>query len=251
MNFLCLASLFMLFQLSLGWTANYICKLAGFVLFLAGLGELEQLCRIQRRGSEKLSIPQRNIGRSLEKLMIAACADPSERNEDIPDYGSVRISVLEYMKGRTKLCVLLCACAAGLSLALDLAKPPAWISNVVSCIMGTAVSLASLALLDLAVRFIVTNERNAVSSVRFVNNKSEVYRLRAALNRASLCTVVNLVCDIVNRLVPISGVQSFFGFFAAISKITLYVFAVMTVYSFNKVRSDSNKKYDSENKNGG
>lgn len=246
-----MGSLLLLFQLNLGWWANYVVKLIGFALFIIGLNELREVCRSQSDLSQsdlsqngelkKIALVGFDPRRSVGELMEKARNGEAEANP-----GSVRIAVIELINKNARTCLLMCGAAALCSAAISFFKIDGLLGNFAAIILGTAVTVMSLGLFDTVMRFISENEKDQKRERRFCEDISKVRRLRSAFDRTAVCTLINLGCDILNRIIPFTAAQSFFGFLAAISKITLYVFILVTVYNFNIVRADCNGKYDSQ-----
>ena len=53
---------------------------------------------------------------------------------------------------------------------------------------------------------------------------------------------------IFNRLIPIEFVTTLAGVIAAIAKILVYIFLLIMLYNFNKLRTDDEKRRERENK---
>lgn len=240
MNFLCLGSLFLLCQLNLGLWANYAVKLVGFLLFAAGIRELSELCRMQGDGGKKMVIEGFDLKRSMGELLTSYHGGEEQ-------YSGIRLAVLDKLCRAAVLCAGMCAAAGLCSAAIGFFGLKGIIANIAAIVLGTAAAVMALELFKLVLSFIEHNEKSPVRQTRFCEDISKVHRLKSVFTKVWVCTIVNLACDILNRIVPFTSVQSFFGFFAAISKITLYVFVVMTVYNFNALRIDCNAKTDRDN----
>lgn len=76
-----------------------------------------------------------------------------------------------------------------------------------------------------------------------VNDNSNITRFYGSWNKLVVFTGINLVFDILNRVISFVKIQDFAGFVAVITKIIMIVFVIMTVLQFNKIRVDFNKKH--------
>ena len=215
MNLYCIGTAFLLFQLNFGWISNYIVKLLGFV-FMVG-GTLEMLDFISVKGSDKsvlsFSESQVNNVRYLKKVSLA-------------------------MSG-------VCAVAVLCQLLMKYLSPAKFASNVISTVLGVSVTALSLDLFRKIYNFIHNCEMNAVtSSESLVNNTANVVRLGKSFGWYALLTALNVLADVLNRFVPLDAVRDVAGVTAAISKVIMYIFLVVILVGFNKIRIDFNHKFD-------
>ena len=220
MNFLTVGSLFLLFQLNIDWTSNYIVKLIGFAFFVGGISELSEICSMKN--------------------------PVKTGNEKADKFFSQRISLLSDIKGKAVTMCIMCAIAAVCEGLLKyVLKPADFAVNVISLILGAAVAFLSLNLFRMVYDFIEKHERfSRGNSNSFTDNEANVVRLGGAFYKLAVITLVNVAFDILNRLVPVAVISNVAGFVVAVSKILLYIFLLVVVFDFNKIRVDYNKKHD-------
>jgi hypothetical protein len=211
MNFLCLGTAFLLIQLKLSGLALYVIKLIGFLLFIVGLRELSDLCARQKVGGE-----------------------------------DKRISRLKEIEKSCTVSAVLCGVAVICMILLKALKPAEMAVNVIGILLGAAVTVMSLGLFRQTVNLILENEKD--DSHPLVNNRANVVRLSESFTKTAVCTLAGLVCDIINRLIPVAAIEDVSGFLAYIIRITMYVFLIMTVVHFNRVRVDCNDRFEKEYK---
>lgn len=215
MNLFCLGSVFVLFQLNIGWISNYVIKLIGFVLMTGGIREMTDVCKI--------------------KAM----------NDAAEDYISKRRSELEKMKKNGMVMTSMTALAAVCQILMRVLKPAEFALNVISIVLGTAAAVLSLLIFKMVYGFIINAENEAVTaSDGFVNDVPAVTKLGTEFVKLSVFTLANLLADIVNRLVPVDIVSGVAGVVVAITKIIMYIMLIVLAVSFNKVRVDFNKKQE-------
>lgn len=246
MNFLCIGTVFLLFQLNFGWTSNYIVKLIGFVLFLVGTGELGDLCRAQDNPGKKLALAGFNVSKQMEELF-----KNSVSGESCAGFCETRLAVLELIRKQVVMSAGMCLAAAVCRFVLGLLELNALLDNLLSAVLGAAVTVMALSLFELVLRFCELNEKySQTNRCRFLNDISSIYRLRAAYNKTAVVTLICLGCDILNRFIPVEFISGAAGLGLAVGKVILYCMIVFTVYHFNNVRTDCNRKYDKENNTG-
>lgn len=246
MNFLCIGTAFLLFQLNFGWTSNYIVKLVGFMIFLVGLGELRDLCRVQDNPGKKAVLLGFNVSRQLEELFKNSVSEESSAG-----FSQTRLAALELIRKQNVVSAGMCLAAAACRFVLGLVKLNALLDNLFSAVLGAAVTVMALSLFDLVLRYCELNEKySQTNRCRFLNDVSNIYRLRSAYNKTAVVTLICLGCDILNRFIPVEFISGAAGLGLAVGKVILYCMIAFTVYHFNSVRTDCNRKYDSENNTG-
>lgn len=246
MNFLCIGTAFLLFQLNFGWVSNYIVKLIGFAFFFVGLGELRDLSRAQDNSGEKAALVGFNVRKQLEDIFKDSCSE-----ESAAGFPQTRLAALELIKKQAAVSSGMCLAAAVCRFVLGMVKLSSLFDNLLSAVLGTAVTVMALSLFDIALKFCELNEKySQTNRCRFLNDISNIYRLRSAYNKTAVVTLICLGCDILNRFIPVEFIAGEAGLGLAVGKIILYCLIVFTVYHFNRVRTDCNRKYDSENNTG-
>ncbi|MBR1864460.1 MAG: hypothetical protein IJ806_10275 [Ruminococcus sp.] len=258
MNFLCLGTAFLLFQMDPGSWINYSVKLAGCVLYFIGLNELSELCVIQhknaglRRG-EAEPVP---ISDSLRigELMTKA-------PEDLP---GLRLTVTELLKKLDIAAAAVCGAGAVWTMTVKFAGIKSIAAQLPAMAAGFGSALMCLWLFYSTVSFIYANDcgRNAgdESILKAAERDAEkrrkllmtfdpslVNRLRSHVKRIGICMGAYLCCMALNRAVPAESAQTFFGFMTLISGLTFYGLLISAVSAFNKVRVSCNRKYDMDN----
>ncbi|MDO5125393.1 MAG: hypothetical protein Q4D35_03345 [Ruminococcus sp.] len=108
--------------------------------------------------------------------------------------------------------------------------------SISGAVVGTAVTLFSLGFQKALIREISADEQ-------IVNDLSLVKRFSKTWNKLAVITLANLAFDLVNRLVSVSVVADVSGLLMAISKIVMYIFALVILSSANKMRIDFNKTH--------
>ena len=119
----------------------------------------------------------------------------------------------------------MCALAVVCQLLLKLLSPAAMAANVISILLSAATVYMSLNLMRM---FLV--------------------RLQGSFNKLALMTFIYFGGDLLNRLIPIEFVTTLAGVIAAIAKILVYIFLLIMLYNFNKLRTDYEKRRERENK---
>lgn len=118
----------------------------------------------------------------------------------------------------------------------SLADISADVINITGIIFGVIITVASLAFQKLLLRDISSDSE-------LVSDSSSVVRFKKSWDKLAVITLFNLLCDIVNRLAPAKMVADISGLLMAISKIIMYVFALIILYQANRIRADYNKKH--------
>ena len=130
----------------------------------------------------------------------------------------------------------LSAVFAVMFLAFGINSVPLNTVSISGAVVGTAVTLFSLAFQKALIREISADEQ-------IVNDLSLVKRFSKTWNKLAVITLANLAFDLVNRLVSVSVVADVSGLLMAISKIVMYIFALVILSSANKMRIDFNKTH--------
>lgn len=235
-SYIFIGCVLLLIQLPLGWTAGYLLKTMGFAMCMAGSRELSRRFQSRQNRSDR-DPPVRISGlggiavwRTVrERLSLSPESDPAE----------VRLSAADMLEKNAvagiALGVICSAVTAVFEYALaDKTPETALWANLTAIALGTVCTLAALRLVYGVTAFFEEGDRNAKAlgerhrGLIMTDNFTDILRLRSVFERTAICALVNLVCDILNRLLPGGSAQTFTGFFAAISKVTLYVFAAVT-----------------------
>ncbi|MBQ9375962.1 MAG: hypothetical protein IJU04_06485 [Ruminococcus sp.] len=108
--------------------------------------------------------------------------------------------------------------------------------NIAGIAFGVVVTLSALAFQKPIIRDIAADKE-------LVNDVSLVKRFSKSWDKLAIITLANLVCDIVNRLAAAKVLVDYSGLLMAISKILMYIFALVILFQANKIRVDHNKKH--------
>ena len=127
------------------------------------------------------------------------------------------------------------------ALLLKLLSPAAMAANVISILLSAATVYMSLNLMRM---FLVALD----SHRELVEDVSNIVRLQGSFNKLALMTFIYFGGDLLNRLIPIEFVTTLAGVIAAIAKILVYIFLLIMLYNFNKLRTDYEKRRERENK---
>ncbi len=259
MNFLCLGSVFILWQTDMGSWVNYLIKLAGCVFFAVGLGELKSLCIIQHSalGFESgVSCGRLGLGSFLKLDITGDAAKKALKVQD--NWAAARVSLVDMLFTNDLICTAVCGLSAAWFAAAGAVKISGAVTNITAVLLGAVSAYLTLRIFESTLSFILLNEKTMMfetdiggitsknRKMHFCDDVSQVHRIRAAFNKIKLCTAAGFVCDAVNRLSHAELVQTYFGFISFIVKLTLLIFIAVTAYNFNKLRLDSNRKSDSE-----
>ena len=125
----------------------------------------------------------------------------------------------------------MCAAAAAAQLLLKLLKPADIAANIISILLCVAVTYMSLNLFRM---FYVALDKHR----ELVTDASNIVRLGGNFQKLALFTAVNVVCDLLNRLIPLELVSTLAGVFTAVSKILVYIFLLILAFNFYKLRTD-------------
>lgn len=136
----------------------------------------------------------------------------------------------------TKGLIALSAAASAVFLILSFAHVPDTIKNISGIVFGTLVTMTALAYQKSLIKSICEDKE-------LVNDVSNLKRFSQNWNKLAAITIANLVFDIVNRVVPVKIIVDFSGLMMAVSKIAMYIFALIILFSANKIRIDFNKKH--------
>lgn len=135
-----------------------------------------------------------------------------------------------------RLLALMSAIASALFLAFSFIAVSSGARNIAGIFFGTVITL-------LALVFQKSLLKSMSNDKELVNDLSNVKRFKKSWNMLAVITVANLVFDILNRVIPIKIIADLSGFMMAISKIVMYIFALIILFSANKLRVDFNKKH--------
>ena len=126
----------------------------------------------------------------------------------------------------------MCALAVVCQLLLKLLSPAAMAANVISILLSAATVYMSLNLMRM---FLVALD----SHRELVEDVSNIVRLQGSFNKLALMTFIYFGGEFVTTLA---------GVIAAIAKILVYIFLLIMLYNFNKLRTDYEKRRERENK---
>ncbi len=131
----------------------------------------------------------------------------------------------------------MCAVAFAAQLLMKLLKPAAMASNIISILLFAATLYMSLNVFRMFV--------NALDSHReLVDDVSHIVRLQSNFNKLAIFTIINFCGDVLNRLIPLELFTTLGGVVTAISKILIYIFLLILLFSFNKLRTDFDKRQE-------
>lgn len=241
----------LLIQLPLGWTAGYLLKTIGFAMCMAGLRELAQHFDGLQNESNHDDPPVRasGLGGIAVWRTVKARLTPKSDNE----LGDARSEVSEMLSKNAAIWAAVCLTGAVVAavfefFAADKSQGVSPAANLVAIVLGIVCTPVALRLVYGVITLFEINDRVARASQdknkKFIltDNFTDVLRLKSAFEKTAICTLVNLACDVMNRTIPIETVQTYTGFLAAISKLTLYVFVIITALKFNEVRKGVDRK---------
>lgn len=140
------------------------------------------------------------------------------------------------LKKRAYASLAVSAASCLIILCFKLAQREGELFSAVSIIAGTASVAAAFVFLRELMRLLAENSL-------LVNDTSNISRLCSGWQKLAFFTIVNMVFDILNRLVPSAAVADFAGVMVTISKIILFAFVISTAWTFNKIRCDFNNKH--------
>ena len=239
MNFIFLGSIILLIQLPLGWTAGYILKVIGFSLCAAGVCELADLCRQQHKiNNDDPPVRANGLGgiavwRTVRRLMSDGYSEKT-----LPQ---ARLEVLDMLRRSAVVSAAVGAVSAGIAALFEFVLKTS-AAALVTGLLGAVNALLAMRLAAGINAFMCENDqpssgRKQEDRLLFTDNRTDLLRLRDILNKTGICMAVNLLCDIINRTVPSESVQTYAGFMAAISKLTLYVFVITAAVRYYHVRT--------------
>ena len=145
-----------------------------------------------------------------------------------------RTNAFAHLKKPAYTSSTMCALAVVCQLLLKLLSPAAMAANVISILLSAATVRMFLVALD--------------SHRELVEDVSNIVRLQGSFNKLALMTFIYFGGDLLNRLIPIEFVTTLAGVVAAIAKILVYIFMLIMLYNFNKLRTDYEKRRERENK---
>lgn len=135
-----------------------------------------------------------------------------------------------------RLLVLLSAIASVLFLAFSFIGVSSGARNIAGIFFGTVITLFALVFQKSLIGLI--NDHREL-----LNDSSNVKRFKKSWNMLAVITIANLAFDILNRVMPIKIIADLSGLMMAVSKIVMYIFALIILFSANKLRVDFNKKH--------
>ena len=237
MELLIAGIILLLIQLPLGWTAGYILKAMGFALCVAGFAALTDFCGQQNK-NDKNDPPDRASG--LGGIAVwRVVRDMLQAAPESAHFCKSRLAALGMLHRNAVISAGAALVSAGAAAVFEfLVKSPAF--------LGAVNTFTSLRVILTAVGFLCENDSPSPekrSELHFTDNRTDLLRLKDILGKTAICMLVNLACDLLNRIIPIESVQTFAGFMAAMSKLTLYVFAIAAAVRANAVREGFYRKH--------
>lgn len=152
-----------------------------------------------------------------------------------------RTEAFSHLKKPAYTSSAMCGLAVVCQLLLKLLSPAAMAVNVISILLSAATVYMSLNLMRM---FLVALD----SHRELVEDVSNIVRLQGSFNKLALMTLIYFGGDLLNRLIPIEFVTTLTGVIAAIAKILVYIFLIIMLYNFNKLRTDYENRRERENK---
>ncbi|MBE6874989.1 MAG: hypothetical protein E7493_13955 [Ruminococcus albus] len=243
MELLIAGIILLLIQLPLGWTAGYILKAMGFALCVAGFAALTDFCGQQNK-NDKNDPPDRVSG--LGGIAVwRVVRDMLKAPPDSACFCKSRLAALDMLRKNAVISAGAALVSAGTAAVFEfLVKSPA--GAYAAAFLGAVNTFTSLRVILAAVGFLCENDSPSPekrSELHFTDNRTDLLRLKDILGKTAICMLVNLACDLLNRIIPIESVQTFAGFMAAMSKLTLYVFAIAAAVRANAVREGFYRKH--------
>ncbi|EGC03862.1 hypothetical protein [Ruminococcus albus] len=243
MELLIAGIILLLIQLPLGWTAGYILKAMGFALCAAGFAALTDFCGQQNK-NDKNDPPDRASG--LGGIAVwRVVRDMLQAAPESAHFCKSRLAALGMLHRNAVISAGAALVSAGAAAVFEfLVKSPA--GAYAAAFLGAVNTFTSLRVILAAVGFLCENDSPSPekrSELHFTDNRTDLLRLKDILGKTAICMLVNLACDLLNRIIPIESVQTFAGFMAAMSKLTLYVFAIAAAVRANAVREGFYRKH--------
>lgn len=135
-----------------------------------------------------------------------------------------------------KILIMLSGLVSVLFLIFSFINVSSGVKNAFGIAAGTVITISALGFQKSLLKLI--SEDNEL-----VNDRSNLRRFQNSWNKLAVITIANLVFDILNRVMPVNIIADLSGFMMAVSKIVMYVFALIILFSANKIRIDFNKKH--------
>ena len=248
MYFIFLGIIILLVQLPLDWTAGHLLKTAGFALCVMGLADMRLLCRSQDRSyNDTPPVRVSGLGGIAVWKTVKKCLA-----DTVPEAKSVnpaRLGAAEMLGRNAAAGAVTALVCAGVTAVFEFfVKDRSAAANITAVLTGTAVTLLALRLVYGIIAFLDANEGALSQSsgihrkLLFTDNRTDILRMKSLFEKTAVCIMVNLVCDIINRLVSTENIQTYSGFLGAISKITAYVLVIATAVRANSVRQGMVRK---------
>ena len=279
MNLLCIGGILLSLQLSWNWWLNFLVKAMGFGLCFAGLRELAELSRIQAHKDGADSDP--DVPPSLGGVFLGRYVDSllSREVKSAAQFQGMRLGTMKLLEKWALMGLAVSVLGTAAFGLMSAVWPPEVLKSAedgasrtvynafglggkaelwCSCVFGVLTAWLALRLLTGAVRLMDQNDHHVFvrtakdgtelksKTMHYTLDPLETRRLSSSQFNLMLCVGVSVVCDLLNRVLPWEGAQTFFGFLGVLSKVTSYVFVIIMGINFNHVRVSTNKKYDSE-----
>lgn len=136
-----------------------------------------------------------------------------------------------------KVLILLSGLASAMFLIFSFTNVSSGVNNAFGIAAGTVITISALVFQKSLLKLISEDKE-------LVNDLSNVRRFQSSWNKLAAITIANLVFDILNRVMPVRLIADLSGFMMAVSKIVMYAFALIILFSANKIRVDFNKKHN-------
>lgn len=136
-----------------------------------------------------------------------------------------------------KVLILLSGLASAMFLIFSFTNVSSGVNNAFGIAAGTVITISALGFQKSLLKLISEDKE-------LVNDLSNVRRFQSSWNKLAAITIANLVFDILNRVMPVRLIADLSGFMMAVSKIVMYAFALIILFSANKIRVDFNKKHN-------
>ncbi|MBQ8966330.1 hypothetical protein [Ruminococcus sp.] len=237
MTFVFLGIIILLVQLPLGWTAGYVLKTIGFALCAAGFSELREHCA-QDNKNNKADPPVRESGlggiavwRAVSRLLSA---------EGAGGFRTSRLKALDMLRKNAVTGMAAGIISAGAAAVFEFVSHSS-AGNYVTSLCGAVMTFLALRLAGGITAFLCEHDKLCreyrLTELLFCDTGTDLLRMKDLINKTGICMAVNLICDILNRVVPLESVQTYAGFMAFVSKLTLYVFVITAAVRTNAVRA--------------
>lgn len=233
----------LLIQLPPGWTAGHLLKTIGFALCMAGLKELAEHSLTFYRETDDPPVCESGLGgiavwRTARDILVY----PRE------GLAEAEFAALEMLRKNAVLGVAAGIVCAGVTAVFEYIVKNAAAGNIPAIVTGTVQTLLALRLVFGVIAYLEYNDRSArAEQVKYkkliiTDNFTDTLRLKDRFDKTALCIVINLLCDILNRLVTSETVQTYSGFMAVISKLTAYLLVIVTAVRFRDVKRGADRR---------